>query len=209
VNQRRSTPGRTPARPGGTSTGITVVLVVVTALLGLFILKKISDDSGDGSGGGSSATTQPVDTSADNTTTSSTVPVADMALAKILVANGAGVKGLAGSTTTALQGAFPTATYLTPTDANAKYQASAVYYQSGFEGQAGLVATSLGLTPSGLFPPALPLADPSKIGDANILVLLGADKAGGVTVTPPVQPGAAPATTVAGAATTEPPGSSD
>ena len=206
MNQRRSSPSRTPARPGGTSTGITVVLVVVTALLGLFILKKISDDSGDGGGGSSAATTQPVDTSVD-TTTASTVPVADMAQAKILVANGAGVKGLAGSTTTALQGAFPTATYLTPTDANAKYQASAVYYQSGFEGQAGLVATSLGLAPSGLFPPALPLADPAKIGDANILVLLGADKAGGVTVTPPVQPGAAPETTVAGAATTEPPGS--
>ena len=89
----------------------------------------------------------------------------------------------------------------------AKYQASAVYYLAGFEGQAGLVATSLGLTPSGLFPPALPLADPAKIGDANILVLLGADKAGGVTVTPPVQPGAAPETTVPGAATSEPPGS--
>ncbi len=206
MNQRRSSPGRTPARPGGTSTGITVVLVVVTALLGLFILKKISDDSGDGGGGSGSATTQPVDTSPDSTT-SSTVPAADMSQAKILVANGAGVKGLAGSTTTALQGAFPTATYLTPTDANAKYQASAVYYQPGFEAQAGLVATSLGLAPSGLFPPALPLADPTKIGDANILVLLGADKAGGVTVTPPVQPGAAPETTVAGAATTEPPGS--
>ena len=206
MNQRRSSPSRTPARPGGTSTGITVVLVVVTALLGLFILKKISDDSGGGGGGSGSATTQPVDTSAD-ATTSSTVPVADMALAKILVANGAGVKGLAGSTSTALQAAFPTATYLTPTDAHAKYQASAVYYLAGFEGQAGLVATSLGLTPSGLFPPALPLADPTKIGDANILVLLGADKAGGVTVTPPVQPGAAPETTVAGAATTEPPGS--
>ena len=122
MNQRRSSTSRTPARPGGTSTGITVVLVVVTALLGLFILKKISDDSGGGGGGSGSATTQPADTSAD-TTTSSTVPVADMALAKILVANGAGVKGLAGTTTTALQGAFPTATYLTPTDANAKYQA--------------------------------------------------------------------------------------
>ena len=206
MNQRRSSPSRSPARPGGTSTGITVVLVIVTALLGLFILKKISDDSGGGGGGSGSATTQPVDTSAD-ASTSSTVPVADMALAKILVANGAGVKGLAGTTTTALQGAFPTATYLTPTDANAKYQASAVYFQAGFEGQAGLVATSLGLTPSGQFPPALPLADPTKIGDANILVLLGADKAGGVTVTPPVQPGATPETTVAAAATSEPPGS--
>ena len=79
------------------------------------------------------------------------------------------------------------ATFLPATDANAKYQASAVYYQPGFEAQAGEIATSLGLTPSGLFPPALPLADPTKIADANILVLLGADKAGGVTATPPVR----------------------
>ena len=130
-------------------------------------------------------TDEPTDSSLDTTTTT-TLPVVDMALAKILVANGAGVKGLAGSATTSLQAAFPTATFLPATDANAKYQASAVYYQAGFEGQAGEVATSLGLTPSGLFPPALPLADPAKIGDANILVLLGADKAGGVVVTPPV-----------------------
>ena len=61
-----------------------------------------------------------------------------------------------------------------------------MYYTEGFEAQAGEVATSIGLTPSGLFPPALPLADPTKIADANILVLLGADKAGGVTATPPV-----------------------
>ena len=51
-----------------------------------------------------------------------------MSLAKVIVANGAGVKGLAGSATTALQAAFPTATFLPATDANAKYQASAVYY---------------------------------------------------------------------------------
>ena len=204
MSQRRTSGARPPARTGGTSTAVTIVLVVVTALLGLFILNKINDGSSSGGGGGESVTTdEPTDSSVDTTTTT-TVPVADMALAKVLVANGAGVKGLAGAATTALQGAFPTATYLTPTDANAKYQASAVYYLAGFEAQAGEIATSIGLTPSGLFPPALPLADPAKIGDANILVLLGADKAGGVVVTPPVQPGAVtPAETTA---TSEPPG---
>jgi hypothetical protein len=112
------------------------------------------------------------------------VPEIDMSIAKVLVANGAGVAGLGGATTSALQAAFPTATFLPVSDANAKYLASAVYYQAGLEGPAGLVAASIGLTPSGLFPPALPLVDPVKIGDANILVLLGADKASGVTVTP-------------------------
>ena len=85
-----------------------------------------------------------------------------MALAKVLVANGAGVKGFAGTTTTALQGAFPTATYLTPTDANAKYQASAVYYLAGFEAQAGVVATSIGLTPSGLVPARAAVGRPDQ-----------------------------------------------
>jgi hypothetical protein len=183
VNQRRSSSQRPPARPAGTSTAITIVLVVVAALLGLFILNQISDDSDGGSA--SPSTDEPSDSALD-TTTSSTVPVANMAEAKVIVANGAGVKGLAGSATTSLQAAFPTATFLPATDANAKYQASAVYYSEGFEAQAGEIATSLGLTPSGLFPPALPLADPTKIADANILVLLGADKAAGVTVTPPV-----------------------
>jgi hypothetical protein len=183
VNQRRSSSQRPPARPAGTSTAVTIVLVVVAALLGLFILNQISED--DGGGSASPSTEEPSDSSLD-TTTSSTVPAADMSQAKVIVANGAGVKGLAGSATTSLQAAFPTATFLPATDANAKYQASAVYYTEGFEAQAGEIATSIGLTPSGLFPPALPLADPTKIADANILVLLGADKAGGVTATPPV-----------------------
>lgn len=199
MNQRSST-SRPPARPGGTSTAVTIVLVVVTALVGLFILNQISDDSSSGGGGGQTDTTEPVDTSLD-TTTSTTVPTADMSLAKVIVANGAGVKGLAGSTTAQLQAAFPTATFIAATDANAKYQASAVYYLSGFEAQAGEIATSLGLQPSGLFPPALPLLDPTKIVDANILVLLGADMAGGVTVTPPVQADSVTETT----ATTAPP----
>ena len=68
-----------------------------------------------------------------------------MTQAKVIVANGAGVKGLAGNATTSLQAAFPTATFLPATDANAKYQASAVYYTEGFEAQAGEVATSIGL----------------------------------------------------------------
>jgi hypothetical protein len=173
------------------------VLVAVTALLGLFILNKIDDSSaGDGGGTETVATDEPVDSSLDTTSTTA-VPAVDMSLAKVLVANGAAVKGLAGAATTSLQAAFPTATFLPATDANAKYQASAVYYQAGFEGQAGEIATSIGLTPSGLFPPALPLADPAKIGDANILVLLGTDKAGGVTAVPPVGAGGATATTVA------------
>jgi LytR cell envelope-related transcriptional attenuator len=194
VNQRRSS--RTPSRPVGTSTAVTIVVVVVTALLGLFILNKINDNSSasGSSGSQSPGTEQPGDTSGGSTTSAS-VPSVDMSVAKVLVANGAGVKGLAGNTTTALQAAFPSATFLPATDANAKYTQSAVYYQSGFESQAGEIATSLGLTPSGLFPPAFPLKDPTKIADANVLVLLGADKAAGATVTPPG--GAATATTPA------------
>ena len=187
MNERRSSSGgRQPARPAGTSTAITIVVVVVTALLGLFILNKINDSSSaSGADGGETTATDETDDTSGDTTTSTTLPTVDMSTAHVLVANGAGVKGLAGTTTTALQAAFPSATFLPATDANAKYTVSAVYYQTGFEAQAGEIATSLGLTPSGLFPPTLPLKDPAKIGDANVLVLLGADKAAGATVTPP------------------------
>jgi LytR cell envelope-related transcriptional attenuator len=196
MSQRRSSTS-TPARPTGTSTAVTIVVVVVTALLGLFILNKINDSSSaSGSSGSESPGTQEPGDTSGGSTTSSSVPAVDMSTAKVLVANGAGVKGLAGTTTTALQAAFPTASFLPATDANAKYTQSAVYYKTGFESQAGEIATSLGLTPSGLFPPALPLKDPTKIGAANILVLLGADKAAGATVTPPGG-AAAPPTTVA------------
>jgi hypothetical protein len=203
VNQRRSSTGggRQPARPAGTSTAVTIVVVVITALLGLFILNKINDNSSASGADGSSATaTDQTGDSTGESTTSTTIASVDMSVAHVLVANGAGVKGLAGSTTTALQAAFPSATFLPPTDANAKYTVSAVYYQTGFEAQAGEIATSLGLTPSGLFPPTLPLKDPAKVGDANVLVLLGADKAAGATVTPPANAGAATPTTVAPAA---------
>jgi hypothetical protein len=197
VSQRRSSTSR-PARPAGTSTAVTIVLVVVTALLGLLILNKINDNPSANSltPGASTGTEAPGSSVASTTPT--TQPAVNMALAKILVANGAGVKGLAGSYSTALKQAFPAATLLPATDANAKYQASAVYYKTGFEGQAGQVATSIGLTPSGLFPSVVPLKDPAKLDGANILVLLGADKAGAVKVTPP----RAAATTVA---TTAPP----
>ena len=196
MNQRRTSGGRPPTRPAGTSTAVTIVLVVVTALLGLFVLNRINDDSPSGGSDDSDTTDETSDSSLDTTSTTA-APTVDMALAKVIVANGADVKGLAGTTTDALKAAFPTATFLPATDANAKYQASAVYYQAGLESQAGEIATSMGLAPSGLFPPALPLANPAAIADANILVLLGADKAGGVTVTPPVgAAGVAETTTV-------------
>jgi hypothetical protein len=204
VNQPRSSSGgRQPARPAGTSTAVTIVVVVVTALLGLFILNKVNDSSSaSGADGSEPAGTNEPDDSAGESTTSTTVPSVDMSTAHVIVVNGAGVKGLAGNTSTALQAAFPTATFLPATDANAKYTVSAVYYKAGAEAQAGEIATSLGLTPSGLFPPTLPLKDPAKIGDANVMVLLGADKASGATVTPPGGAATAPTTTAAATTTT-------
>jgi hypothetical protein len=198
MSQRRPQAGRT-ARPAGTSTAVTIVLVVVTALIGLLILNKLNNGSSASSAspGGTTGTEAPSTSTA--TTTPTTQPTVNMALAKILVANGAGKQGLAGQYSTAFKQAFPTATVLPATDANAKYTASAVYYATGFEGQAAQVAASIGLKPSGLFPPVAPLKDPSKLAAANVFVLLGTDKASTpVKVTPPTgAAGAAPPTTTA------------
>jgi hypothetical protein len=202
VSQRRPAGNRTtPARPAGTSTAVTIVLVVVTALLGLLILGKINDGSSSSgaSTGGTTATTAPKAT----TTTTTTLPKSNMALAKVLVANGAGVKGLAGQYALALKQAFPPITLLPATDANAKYSASAVYYAAGFESQAGQIATSIGLKPAGLMPTTPPLKNPASLAGANVLVLLGTDKAGPVKVTAPTSAaGASTATTTTVAATT-------
>jgi len=202
VSQRRPSGNQTPpARPAGTSTAVTIVLVVVTALLGLLILGKINDGSSSSgaSSGGTTGTTAPK----SSTTTSTTVPKTNMALAKVLVANGAGVKGLAGQYALALKQAFPPITLLPATDANAKYSASAVYYAAGFEAQAGQIATSIGLTPAGLMPTPPPVKNPASMTGANVLVLLGTDKAGAVKVTPPTgAAGASTATTTTVAATT-------
>lgn len=174
MNQARSTRGRPPTR-GGASPAAQVVLVVIMLVVGFLILRSFGDDDGGSSSpetDDTSSVTDDTDASADTTTTPPTT-LAPLSAAKVVVANGAGVGGLAGKTTDYLTGQGIAT--VPATDANTRYTTSAVYYQAGLESQAQQIAAMLSIAAVQPFPSPLPLADPATIADANVLVLLGQD----------------------------------
>jgi hypothetical protein len=174
---------------------VQVGLVVVALILGFIILRSAFDDD-DGSAADTPDVTEPENgtTSAAPTTTSATT---DLTTSEVLVVNGAGVQGLAGRVTEALQGAgVPT---LEPATANSKFQGSGVYGDTGFERQAQAIANMLGIRAVQAFPAQFPLEDPNALGTANVVVILGTDLAqfSGVTATTTAGGGTGATTTAA------------
>jgi hypothetical protein len=96
----------------------------------------------------------------------------------VLVANGAGIPGVAGKTTTFLQS--KNIVTLPPVDAlKADYPETVVYYVEGYQAQAQAVAQQLGgVQVAGPIPNPLPV---SSLGDANVLVIVGKKPIPGVT----------------------------
>jgi hypothetical protein len=172
-------------RRGSTRTGVSPVVqvgLVVVALVVGFIILRSAFDGDDGSAADTTETTAADSATTDvgPTTTDSTT---DLTTAKVLVVNGAGVQGLAGRVTDALEtSGVPT---LDPATANSKFQGSGVYGSTGFERQAQAVANMLGISAVQAFPAQFPLEDPNALGDANVVVILGTDLAefSGVTAT--------------------------
>jgi hypothetical protein len=196
VNQANRRP---PARTGGVSPVVQVGLVVVALILGFIILRSAFDDD-DGSAADTPDVTEP-ETGTTDVVPTTTAAATDLTTAQVLVVNGAGVQGLAGRVTEALQGAgVPT---LEPTTANSKFQGSGVYGSTGFEQQARAVGNMLGIDSVQSFPAQFPLEDPNALGNANVVVIIGTDLAEFAGVTATTTAGAAgTTTTAAGAATT-------
>jgi hypothetical protein len=157
-----------------------IALIVVAVALGVLLLN--ATDSPEPFAG------QPVDSTADTTpdgttdstaatgeTTTTTTAQAprDPATVTVLVANGAGIQGLAGRITDQLEAQ----NYLTAnaTDTLAPADESMVFYTPGYEADAAAIAALL--TP----PPATaPLPDPPPVADmagANVLIVAAADLA--------------------------------
>jgi hypothetical protein len=129
VSQRRGIPGRgggAPA-PGGNAGARGALLLAVAVILGIVLLQQF--DTPSIPSGQVSATSVPDDEPDETSSTTrrvglTTVPQSTTSAArarpkaevKVLVANGAGLRGLGASTTTALRGAGYTNT-ATPTDA--------------------------------------------------------------------------------------------
>lgn len=118
------------------------------------------------------ATTVPAET----TTTTTLPPLPDRSELAVVVANGAGVGGLAGSTAEALeeQGYVD----VSRTDGTEVVDVTTVYFFDTFEASAARLAVDLGLDPTAIAPViTAPEVLGTAIDDADLLVYLGTDRA--------------------------------
>ena len=173
----------------------------VLLLLGFVILNKMGSDGGSaatppGTGGSADTTETTIDPTQTTATSAppTTPPALTPAQAKIVVANGAGIQGIAGAVSeylvTSIGAATPTAT-----NADNRYEKTAVYFNPavpGADAVANQVATALGITTGASpLPATLPLEDATVwASDSAVLVLLGADATvPGATTVPPTSTG--------------------
>lgn len=181
--RRRRRPSQPAAPPAAGSPARGVILVVVALAIGVFLLRdddvastqvavgtdQTSQDTGadgepevdgDGAGGEEDPTT----------TTAALRPPAEV---KVLVANGSGVNGAAGATTSALEALG----YVTGSPANAsRVDATQVLFTEGYQPEAEAVAEALGTPPTAVA--AMPAVAPvDDLQLANVLVVVGPDVA--------------------------------
>ena len=190
MSQRRGIPGRPPRQPAGGAGGPSgnagargALLLAVAVILGIVLLQQF--DTPSVPSGQVSVTSLPDDD--DETTTTrrvglTTVPQVTTttgrarakAEVKVLVANGAGVRGLGASTTNSLRERGYT-NIATPTDATTTVEKTAIQYVEGFEADARELAGVLSLPATVVTRLASPPVAAADIGDAKLLVILGTD----------------------------------
>lgn len=179
------------AGPGGNAGARGALLLAVAVILGIVLLQQF--DSPNASGGKVSATSIP---SADETTSTTrrvglttVAPVTTTAArarakadVKVLVANGAGVRGLGASTTNALKEKGYT-NIAAPTDATSAVDKTGIQFVEGYEAEAKELAGVLSLPATVVTRLASPPVAAADIGDAKVLVILGADVSTATTPT--------------------------
>ncbi|HVL05904.1 MAG TPA: LytR C-terminal domain-containing protein [Acidimicrobiales bacterium] len=200
MSQRKGIPGRPPRQPAGGAGGPAgnagargALLLAVAVILGIVLLQQF--DTPSVPSGQVSATSVPD----DDETTSTTRPVGlttvpqttttagrarPKAEVKVLVANGAGVRGLGASTTNSLRERGYT-DIATPTDATTSVERTAIQYVEGYEAEARELAGVLSLPATVITRLASPPVAAADIADAKLLVILGTDVS-----TAPTAPGA-------------------
>lgn len=153
-----------------------VVLIVVAVALGVVLLKATDSsqpfDTVTGGDSGQTTTSRPAGVP-QTTTTDTSVPSVDPSTITVLVANGAGVSGLAGRLTEQVEGeGFEVAK---PTDTD-EVEKSTVYFAPGFQEAANAVAALFEPKPA-----VAPLPDPPPVDNlqgANLVLAAGPDLAG-------------------------------
>lgn len=196
MSQRRI-PGRGGASgspgPGGTGPNAGArgaLLLGVAVILGIILLQQFDNDIDTG-GGSVAATSIPDDGDTTSTTRRvglTTVPVAPTTTArarakadvKVLVANGAGVRGLGLATSNALKGVGYTT--LTPTDTTVDVAKTSIQFADGYEADAREVAGALTLPATIVTRLSSPPVAAADLGDAKVIVILGEDVTTSTTV---------------------------
>ena len=197
MSQRRGIPGRPPRAPAGGAGASNAgargaLLLAVAVILGIVLLQQF--DTPSIPSGQVSATSIPDVGDATSTTrriglttvaqATTTVPRARAkAEVKVLVANGAGVRGLGASTTNALKDKGYT-NIAAPTDATTTVEKTGIQFAEGYEAEAKELAGVLSLPVSVVTRLASPPVAAADIGDAKVLVILGADVSSATTTAP-------------------------
>ncbi len=194
--QRRGIPGRPPRQPAGNGASNAgargALLLAIAVILGIVLLQQF--DTPDVPSGQVSATSIP---DVEETTTTgrvglTTVPQSATTIArarpkadvKVLVANGAGVRGLGAQTTTSLRNAGYT-NAATPTDATTTVERTGIQFAEGYEAEARELAGVLSLPATVVTRLASPPVAAADIGDAKLLVILGTDVTNATTTNAP------------------------
>jgi hypothetical protein len=164
---------------------LAIVIAIAAVVVGFLILKNIRSDNGKTT----STTTQPTQPPSDSSsTTQPTAPAESTttiftpvtAGAVVIVANSSHQNGVAKTLSSALQG--QNFTMGTPVNGSAKQTATKIQYKTGdtaAQSVAQSIAVLMGVAaPIEPMPTPVALSDPTALGDATVLVLLGDDKAG-------------------------------
>lgn len=195
MNQRRIPgrgAGRPPAAPGGLGANAGArgaLLLGVAVVIGIVLLQQFDDSPS--SGGTVVATSQVTSTTVRRVglttvpvVTSTTVKARAKADVKVLVANGAGVRGLGAATTNALKTLGYTT--LAPADTTGAVDKTSIMFAEGYEAEAREVAGALTLPATAVARLASPPVAAADLDDAKVLVLLGVDVATSTTTVPGV-----------------------
>jgi hypothetical protein len=182
-------PSRPPKRSGSGASPmgstLAIVIAIAAVVVGFLILKNIrSDDDDDASSASTTVPTSTTDPLASPTVPLPTEPQVTVFTptttgATVLVANSSHQNGVAKTLSTALAG--NQFTMGEPTNGATKEAVTKIQYVDGdaaAEAVARSVAALMGVATVEIMPTPVSLQDPTLLGSATVLVLLGDDKAG-------------------------------
>lgn len=185
-NEQPSRPRKSGSSASPMGSTLAIVIAIAAVVVGFLILKNINSDDNKGSSATTPLTNAPIDTSQTITsqptvftepTTTIFTPVTTGA--SVIVANSSHQNGVAKTLSTALQG--NQFTMGEPTNGATKETVTRIQYKDGdpaAEAVARSVAALMGVATVEIMPTPVSLQDPTLLGAATVLVLLGDDKAG-------------------------------